>query len=63
MTERERAAERAAAREMALLAERAKRPEDEASSYLVEIIRAQGWTGAELVELGRQYDYEARRYR
>jgi hypothetical protein len=63
MTEREMAAERAEARQATLQAVRAERPEDEASSYLAEIIRSQGWTAAELAELGQQYDHEARRYR
>lgn len=63
MTEREMAAELAEARETALQAVSAERQEDEEASYLAEIIRSQGWTAAELSELGQQYDYEARRYR
>lgn len=67
MTEREMAAEQAAAREMALYADHAKREDKRATSaeasYIASLIRSQGWTGAELRELGQQYDYEARRER
>lgn len=71
MTAKEMANEQEAAREMALCADAAKREayrvaarrDDKAAShadYLAEIIGRAGWTGAELVELRQQYDYEAR---